>query len=270
MQISVIIPTYNRAEFLKDTILSLLNQTYKADEIIVVDDGSTDCTKKIVDGFKNIRYIYKENGGVSSARNLGIKKAKNSWLAFIDSDDRWHKDKLLMQMQFHQRDPIYKMSYTNERWIRNKKEVKVSKKYAKPSKNIFEHSLSHCIIAPSSALIHRVIFEKVGLFDESLEVCEDYDMWLRIALHFEIGLIDKPLMTKYAGHDDQLSFKYWGMDRFRVDSLEKLLSIVHDAHQKELIENSIRQKISILIKGAKKHKREKMVKKYEEKLLKYT
>ena len=223
MKISVVIPTYNRYEFLKRALHSVYDQTHSPFEVIVIDDGSTDETQQIVQDFPNIKYFYQENAGVSSARNLGIKKSASDWIAFLDSDDEWHEDKLEEQVFFHKQNPKVLMSYTDEKWIRERVEVKVPKKFRKFGGDIFKKCLSHCIIAPSATLIHKELLNAVGIFDESLEVCEDYDLWLRIAQSYKIGLVDKKLITKYAGHDDQLSFKYWGMDRFRVLALEKLL-----------------------------------------------
>ena len=249
MKISVIIPTYNRYTFLKRALTSVFTQTYKPSEVIVIDDGSTDNTSQIKQDFPDIKYFYQQNKGVSSARNLGIKKASYEWIAFLDSDDEWHKDKLKEQVAFHKQNPDILMSYTDEKWIRDAKEVKIPKKFKKYGGEIFDKCLSHCIIAPSASLIHKDLFSKVGLFDESLEVCEDYDLWLRVALEHPIGLVDKKLITKYAGHNDQLSFKHWGMDRFRVVALEKLL----DSIQKETAREVLMQKYELLLKGAIKY-----------------
>ena len=253
MEITVVIPTYNRYEFLKRAINSVLVQTYSVEEIIVVDDGSTDNSSQIKRDFPSIIYIYQKNNGVSSARNLGIKKAKNEWIAFLDSDDTWHPKKIEEQVSFHANNSDILMSYTDERWIRNDKEVKVPKKYAKVGGEIFQACLSHCIIAPSSTLMHRDIFEKYGTFDENLEVCEDYDLWLRIALYEKIGVVNKKLITKYAGHPEQLSFKYWGMDRFRTQSLEKLLQNCQDKEKSVRVHQELLQKYMLLLQGARKY-----------------
>ncbi|MBN2781960.1 MAG: glycosyltransferase, partial [Campylobacterales bacterium] len=181
--------------------------------------------------------------GVSSARNIGIQKSSCEWVAFLDSDDEWHPQKLEEQVLFHKSNPDIFMSYTDEKWIRDAKEIKIPKKFQKYGGSIFERCLSHCIIAPSASIIHK------KLFDEDLEVCEDYDLWLRVALEHRIGLIDKKLIIKYAGHDDQLSFKHWGMDRFRVKSLEKLLTYV----QNETVKKELIKKYELLLKGAIKY-----------------
>ena len=262
MNISVVIPTYNRYDFLKSALDSVYAQTYLPKEVIVIDDGSTDNTSQIQKDFPQIQYFHQENAGVSSARNLGIKKSSCEWIAFLDSDDTWHENKLQEQVFFHQENPNILMSYTDEKWIRDAQEVKVPKKFKKHGGHIFHECLSHCIIAPSASLLHRSLFGEVGVFDESLEVCEDYDLWLRIAQKYEIGLIDKKLITKYAGHVNQLSFKYWGMDRFRVIALEKLLS----TNKRDIVLQSLLEKYTLLLKGAIKHKKTTEIKLYEEKI----
>ncbi|MCD6172403.1 MAG: glycosyltransferase family 2 protein, partial [Sulfurimonas sp.] len=181
MNISVIIPTYNRYEFLKRALISVYAQIHMPKEVIIIDDGSTDNTSQIQNDFPHAKYIYQKNSGVSSARNLGIKNSTCQWIAFLDSDDTWHVDKLKVQVEFHKQNPHAKMSYTAEKWIRDSKEVKITKKFKKYGGDIFNECLSHCIIAPSATLIYKELFDRVGFFDESLEVCEDYDLWLRVA-----------------------------------------------------------------------------------------
>lgn len=270
MNISVVIPTYNRFEVLKRALTSIFAQSYQAKEIIVVDDGSDDKTSQITKLFPKITYIYQKNAGVSSARNSGIKSAKYEWIAFLDSDDEWHKDKLKEQVYLHKNTSELLMSYTDEKWIRDAKEVKVGKKFAKVDAELFEASLSHCIIAPSSVLMHKNLFETIGFFDENLEVCEDYDLWLRVAIRHKIGLVDKKLITKYGGDDDQLSVKFWGMDRFRVIALEKLLKEFYESEKKELIVKELLKKYRLLLKGAIKHDKMHDMKIYEKKISELT
>ena len=266
MEISVVIPTYNRYELLRRALSSVFAQTQRVDEIIVVDDGSTDDTAQITEDFPSITYIYQENRGVSAARNTGIKKAKNEWIAFLDSDDEWHPQKIEEQTQFHSNNSDILMSYTDECWIRDDKEVKVPKKYAKVGGEIFEACLSHCIIAPSAVLMHKSLFEKYGYFDEELEVCEDYDLWLRTAFSEKIGLVNKKLITKYAGHPEQLSFKHWGMDRFRTQALEKLLQNYEDEEKCERVRLELLKKYALLLKGARKYDKMADIKFYEKRV----
>ncbi|WP_373034687.1 glycosyltransferase family 2 protein [Sulfurimonas sp.] len=269
MDISVVIPTYNRYEVLKRALASVYAQTHKSKEVIIIDDGSTDETSQITKDFPDAMYIYQDNAGVSSARNLGIKKANYEWIAFLDSDDEWHPQKLQEHLEFHLNYPKLQMSYTDERWIRETLEIKVPKKYRKFGGSIFKECLSHCIIAPSSTVIHKDLLHRVGLFDESLEVCEDYDLWLRIAVENEIGLIDKKLIIKYGGDEGQLSMKFWGMDRFRVKALEKLLNNKGSkASVSKEITNELTKKYTLLLKGAIKHVKIQDINNYENKIKK--
>ncbi len=268
MQVTVVIPTYNRYELLYRAIRSLFAQTYQPSEIIVVDDGSTDKSSAIQNDFPSIKYIYQKNSGVSSARNRGIESATYEWVAFLDSDDEWLPTKLEEQVRLHQQNRELLISYTDEIWIRDDLEVNIPKKFKKIGVDSFIENLSYCNIAPSAVLIHKTLFKRVGVFDESLEVCEDYNLWLRISLKTEIALVDKKLIKKYAGHENQLSFKHWGMDRFRVRTLEKLLMNEKSLTitKRALIEKELLKKYIFLLKGALKHNRRENVKIYEEKV----
>ena len=162
------------------------------------------------------------------------------------------------------------VSYTDEFWIRDGMTVKIPKKFRKIGDDVLRENMSYCNIAPSSVFLHKSILESIGNFDESLEVCEDYDLWLRILMRYKIALVDKKLIKKYAGHQDQLSFKHWGMDRFRVIALEKLLNDKNiDEKQEILIKNELLKKYRLLLKGAIKYERLEDIKKYEEKLTKF-
>jgi len=268
MKITVVIPTYNRYKFLKRALDSVFAQTYLSQDVIVVDDGSTDDTFQIQKDFPTIKYLYQKNAGVSSARNTGIKEAKNEWVAFLDSDDEWLKNKLKTQVAFHKENRNILISYTDEKWVRDSKEVKIPKKFFKIGVNAFSENIEYCNIAPSSTLIHKTLFEEVGLFDEELEVCEDYDLWLRVSLKNKIGLIDKKLIVKYAGHKEQLSGKYWGMDRFRVLALEKLLK--EKSSYENLIVETLVKKYNLLLKGAIKYDKMSDILYYKVKLAFYT
>ncbi|MEA2017629.1 MAG: glycosyltransferase family A protein [Campylobacterota bacterium] len=243
--ISVIIPTYNRENLILRAINSVLNQTLKVDEIIVVDDGSKDDTRCIVKNL-DIKYIYQENSGVSSARNRGIKEAKNDWICFLDSDDIWDKTKIEEQVLFHKNNKNILFSHTQEEWIFNGKIIKQKKHQQKPSGFCFEDNISHCLIGPSTVMIHKSIFNDIGIFDEGLLVCEDFDLWLRILSKYELGLIDKKLINKLAGHENQLSFITPMMDTYRIKALLK-------HKNKDIVKNMIIKKCDILIKGAIKH-----------------
>ncbi len=241
MEITVVIPTYNRYTLLKRAITSLYSQSCQPKEIIIVDDGSTDDTKQIQNDFPEIIYIYQENRGVSAARNRGVKNASCEWIAFLDSDDEFHTEKLQKQIEFHQKNPDILMSYTAEKWVRNGKEVKVPKKYQKIGKNIFAENVEYCNIAPSSVMLHKKVFQSIGMFDETLWACEDYELWLRILMHFEVGLINEKLIIKHAGHENQLGFSK-GLETLRIQALEKLITRCKDVAKKQLLQQTLEKK----------------------------
>ncbi len=224
-KVSVIIPTYNRLAFLEEAIGSVLSQDYEDYELIVVDDGSTDGTEDMVGRFAGrMTFIRQDNRGVSCARNRGIDNSTGEHIAFLDSDDMWLQYKLSSQMDFFTRNPDALICHTEEIWVRNGVRVNPMKKHKKYSGMIFERVLPLCIVSPSSVMIRRdLFFHTIGLFDESLPACEDYDLWLRIAARFPIYLLETPLIIKRGGHTDQLSRKFAGLDRFRIKALVKIL-----------------------------------------------
>ena len=231
---------------LKRAIESVYTQTYHDFEIIVIDDGSTDETSKMMtDLFPNVRYFYQPNSGVSSARNTGLSHAKGEWIAFLDSDDEWLPLKLEMQVNLFNNNPGYKICHTNERWIRNGTEVNQMKKHKKSGGWIFPQCLPLCAMSPSSIVMHRSIFKEIGGFDTSLPACEDYDMWLRITAKYPVLFIEEAQIIKYGGHDDQLSKKYWGMDRFRIKALQNILL------QNSLNDDYTQQATQVLLKKCK-------------------
>ena len=268
-EISVIIPTYNRCDLLKRAINSVIKQTVTPKEIIVVDNGSTDQTYQMVSSlFPEINYFIEKKRGVSAARNKGILESKSKWIAFLDSDDTWKPTKLEKQMEFSIfNQDKYRIIHTDENWYRNKKFLNQLKKHKKSGGNIFKNSLQLCCISPSSVVLKKQIFEEYGLFDENLEVCEDYDMWIRITSKEEVGFLDSPLVSKYGGHSDQLSKKFWGMDRFRIKSLEKNLKNEHfSKSQKINVLYTLIEKLTIVSDGALKRENKEIFKKYNDKL----
>ena len=250
-KVSVIIPTYNRGHLLAEAIDSVLSQTYNDLELIVVDDGSQDETKEIVSSYSSqVIYLYQKHRGVSAARNRGIEQAQGEYLSFLDSDDLWLKKKLNLQMEYLKSHPETLICYTDEIWIRKGVRVNPMKKHKKYSGMIFEHCLPLCIVSPSSVLMHRHLLDEVGVFDETLEVCEDYDLWLRISARYPVQFIEKPLIVKRGGHEDQLSKKWNGQDRFRIRALVKLLEEDYiSLHQRELAWRELVKKCTIYGKG---------------------
>lgn len=191
--VSVVIPTYNRAKELNRAIKSVLKQTYKKWELIIVDDGSTDDTKKVVQNYmkkykKKIKYLYQRNKGQGAARNYGIKRAKGEFIAFLDSDDEWLPEKLEKQIKLFSNPNIglaYSASNLNKGpFYRGK---------------VLMQLINKNFITNSSVVIRRKVLKKSGYFGEEdwLRNIEDYDLWLRIALNFEFDYINKPLVKYY-------------------------------------------------------------------------
>ena len=256
MHISVIIPTHNRAHCLADTLDSVLAQSMQPHEIIVVDDASTDNTAACLKRYPSIQYLapqHKKPQGVSSARNRGIGHASGDWIALLDSDDRWAPKKLQRQYEAWQQNPEHRIIHTDERWIRNGRFVNPMKKHAKGGGDQFFRSLALCCISPSSVLLRRTLLHEVGLFDETLPACEDYDLWLRITANNTVLYVDEALTLKYGGHEDQLSKRFWGMDRFRIQALIKLLERTPlSPKQREATLMMLCKKTRILLQGALK------------------
>ena len=268
MKISVIIPTYNRKHTLSRSIGSVLSQTTKPLEIIVVDDGSTDGTRDWISAeYPTVKYIYQNNSGVSSARNNAIRNTRGEWIAFLDSDDEWLPNKLEQQINLIQDYPEYILCHTNEIWIRNGRRVNQMKKHKKFGGEVFEKCLDICRISPSSALIKKSILEKIGYFDESLEVSEDYDLWLRLTAKHKILFIDEPLIVKYGGHLDQLSKVNNGIEQFRIKSLEKILySNCLSKSQKKIAEKVLLHKLKIYVNGLRKRNKVEDLDVYKKKI----
>ena len=250
--VSVIIPTFNRGYCLEESIRSVLEQSFIDFELVVVDDGSTDNTSELVRRFPAVKLIRLEekNRGVSFARNRGVVEAQGDWVGFLDSDDLWEQGKLATQVKWIERHPDLQMVYTDEIWIRNGVRVNPMNKHRKYSGDIFRYCLPLCIVSPSSVLLRAKVLSEVGGFDESMQVCEDYDLWLRVAKRYPFHFIEEKLIVKRGGHEDQLSRKYWGMDRWRVYALEKLLKENRlDEEQRDLVVTMLIEKCEILING---------------------
>ncbi len=271
-KVSVIIPTYNRLPMLMEAVDSVLTQDFEDIELIVVDDGSTDETGEEIKRYGGrVRLLqHSENRGVSAARNRGILHARGKYIAFLDSDDLWVKGKLKIQVTFLDDNPPYPLCYTDEIWVRKGKRVNPKVKHSKYSGWIFEKCLPLCTISPSSAVMRKTLLSKVGLFDEALPVCEDYDFWLRVSARFPIFFINRKLIIKRGGHPDQLSQRSWGNDRYRVIALEKLLSEPYiTPEEKGMVLEEMKKKCQILSNGFFKRKNEWEGRRYQEMMRRY-
>jgi glycosyltransferase involved in cell wall biosynthesis len=256
-KITVVVPVHNRQKTIGRAIDSVLSQSCPPEEVIVVDDCSTDGTRDVLGSYgERVTPVFlHENSGPSRARNEGVKRAGTEWIAFLDSDDRWEKDKLKDQTAYLGKCPFYQILQSEEIWIRNGVRVNPCRHHAKPEGWIWEQSLERCLVSPSGVLVRKALLERYGLFDEDLPVCEDYDLWLKISRLHPVGLEPSFSVIKYGGHKDQLSRRYPAMDRFRVISLLSLLKQEpHPGFRKKIID-VLEKKLRILVNGYEKREK---------------
>lgn len=270
-QTSVIIPTHDRLPFLRQAVQSVFDQTVDDFELIIVDDGSEDGTRAWAEGLGGrIRCFWQKNRGPGAARNKGITEANGEFITFLDSDDLWQPQKLQRQIELMTRHQEAIVCYTDEIWIRRGVRVNPKQKHQKHAGRIFEQCLPLCIVSPSSVLMRKRFFSQVGLFDESLPACEDYDLWLRAALQFEFHFIDEKLIIKRGGHADQLSAQ-WGLDQYRVRALMKLLDNPRLTYKtRKLLAKQMHEKCRILEQGFRKRGKSAQANYYAGLLQKFT
>ncbi|MFT5219205.1 MAG: glycosyltransferase involved in cell wall biosynthesis [Planctomycetota bacterium] len=271
MQISAVIPSFNRAYSLERAVTSVLDQKSSVEEIILVDDGSTDRScDDLVAKYPQLKLIKQSNQGVSAARNTGIAAAAYAWIALLDSDDSWLPNKIESIRRAQHQHPGYVLYHSDEIWVRNGKRVNQMNKHQKAGGWIFNQCLSLCAISPSAAVMQKSTIEDLGMFDPDLPACEDYDLWLRLCHRFPVYYIEQALITKFGGHADQLSQKYWGMDRFRIRSLNRLLE-----QESLTAENfapavaTIVAKLGILLAGARKRENQQVLDEFKPLLQKW-
>jgi glycosyltransferase involved in cell wall biosynthesis len=263
-----VIPTHNRRDAVLLALHSVVAQTRPVDEICVIDDGSTDGSAAAIHAaFPHITVIEQPNRGVSAARNRGIAATSGEWVAFLDSDDAWQPRKIERQLAVLAEQPGARLCHTDEIWIRNGRRVNPRLRHAKGGGWIYRNCLELCVISPSAALVRRDVFAEIGAFDESLPVCEDYDMWLRLCSQEPVAYVDEPLVIKTGGHADQLSLREWGMDRFRILALERMLASgrLTDADRDATID-VLRRKIGVYMAGARKRGKRAEVEEYTRRL----
>lgn len=228
--VSVIIPTYNRAGPTVEAVRSVLSQTRRADEIIVVDDGSVDGTPdRLAAAAPGATIVPIPHCGMpGKVRNAGVERARGELIAFLDSDDLWTPEKLARQIALHGEDSLLRISHTREIWLRDGRTVSQRGRRHGREGDIFEDALVKCIIGPSTVIIDRSLFESAGGFREDLEIAEDYELWLRIVAREPVSYIDEPLTVKRAlcsaiGGEGQLSEKYGQIEIFRIRALRGLV-----------------------------------------------
>lgn len=271
LPVSVIVPTCNRREMLVRALRSVSRQTQRCEEIVVIDDASTDGSREYIEACFNlgaspvIRWFHlPSNQGPAAARNFGIRQSRCELVAFLDSDDHWEPQKLQHQAEAMECFPQYLISHTREKWLRRGQHRKQKSRQIPRHGEIFSHCLELCVVGMSTVMVRREIFASIGLFDEGMRCCEDYDFWLRVSSRYPFLLVDEELTIKEGGREDQLSHQQRvGMDRLRIGSLTRLVqSGVLTAEQREQALQRLRQKCEIYGKGCCKHGREQEGRRY--------
>ena len=236
--VSVIIPTYNCGKYIKDAIESVFSQTYKNFEIIVIDDGSTDDTENNINGYVDrITYFKQPHRGAASARNEGLKRAKGDFIAFLDADDVWEKEKLEKQIRYFEEHPEVGMVYTDLYRIdmrTNRMLHRWSEVFPVKEGFLFKDLIERNFIQTSTTLIKKEVIECIGFFDETFKAYEDIDYWVRIAEKFKIGYIPEPLV-KYRMFSGTLSQKTFWMVEGRLKVFEKHASKIEDEKWKRKV-----------------------------------
>lgn len=264
--ISVVIPTYNRADVVCRALESVLGQDFQDFEVIVVDDGSTDGTLQVLEKYGgSVRLLTQEHRGVSSARNLGISQSNGALVAFLDSDDQWLPEKLTSQVRLFDPGNPHFVCHTDEIWMRDACEVHPRDIHKKQGGRFFERALERCLISPSSVVVSRALLDKVGVFDEALPAAEDYDLWLRITAFYEVIFVPKRLVIKHGGRDDQLSLTIPAIDCFRIAAIQKMLRDSRlSGDYREAAVRELNRKCRIVAGGLRKRGKIEEAMRYEE------
>jgi hypothetical protein len=186
--------------------------------------------------------------------------ARHDWIALLDSDDSWLAHKIEAIREAALQNPGHVLYHSDEIWMRRGVRVNPMQKHRKSGGWIFEQCLPLCAISPSASVLRKSTLQALDLFDESLPACEDYDLWLRLCHRFPVYFIEQALITKYGGHEDQLSRKYPAMDRYRVRALHRLLEMESlSAEYFEATRATLQAKLDILHKGARKHRNQSLL-----------
>jgi glycosyltransferase involved in cell wall biosynthesis len=283
-RVSVVLSTYNKREMVAEALDSVLAQTYKDCEVLLVDDGSTDATpaylfarfgaqpkaQKIVSamnptsmrpfkhGFTSngttIVYHYITNRGLSAARNWGIQLTRSRHIALLEAEDVWNSRHLETHMRFHKDHPGAMVTRVGERCGKAAEKSRAAKTTLGPSGWIFEQAVHSSPMCTSTALIRKTCFQECGAFDENLPACEDYDLWLRLAARYPIYGLEGATVTRRSPRRDSSS-RSWSWDRFRVYALEKAFQSGHlSSTQRFLVAEEIVRKCERLVDGFRRHK----------------
>ena len=264
-EVSVIIPTYNRRAMVSEAIDSVLAQSFRAFELIIIDDGSADGTAEYLKRLnETIRIETIEHSGPAAARNRGVELARTPMITFLDSDDLWAPTKLEHHIAFMRANPTCGISQTGEIWMRDGRRVNPGTRHHKRAGDIFIDSLRTCLVSMSATVMRTDLFRALGGFDEIMAAAEDYDLWLRILIDHEAGLLDEPLVTRRGGRPDQTSAATPALDRFRILALAKLLANDGLSHARRIaVADVLAEKCRIYVGGLRRRNRVEAARLYE-------
>jgi glycosyltransferase involved in cell wall biosynthesis len=238
--VSVVIPTYNYGRFVTEAVDSVLAQTRPAEEIIVVDDGSTDDTRERLRPYEGrVRYVYQNNQGLSAARNAGIRAARGDLIALLDSDDLWHPAKLAFQVQAMTRSPELGLVAADA--VRDLKQgwPEVGEPGPLPLRAVtLRDLLIRSRFGPSGVLVRKPCFDAVGDFDTALRSAEDRDMWIRIAARFPVAKLEVPLWW-YRLHGGNMSAAARRMEENEMRVLRRALDVYEPLRQDGLLRRKV-------------------------------
>jgi len=257
-QVSVIIPTYNRAELLVRALESVIHQDDFEGEIVVIDDGSTDSTRELLEKYikrYGVIYRYIVNSGPAKARNIGVDLASHSLIAFLDSDDHWKRDKLKKQTRLLKENPQFRICHTGEKWLRRGKHLNQKKIHIPRHGDIFNHCVVLCAVGFSTVLMEKSLYHEFSGLDTSMPCCEDYDFWLRISSSYQFLLHPEQLTIKEGGRPDQLSMQFRiGIDKYRIYALKKFLDNYRSDHdRRKIVVDELQRKCKVYGRGCMKH-----------------
>jgi glycosyltransferase involved in cell wall biosynthesis len=250
-----------------EAIASVLAQTYRDYALVVVDDGSRDdsarAAERALAGISVQSLVVRQPAcGVAAARNAGAAVVDSAWIAFLDSDDLWLPRKLERQMVWLSARPWYRMAQTEERWLEGGRQ-RNPRAWHRKEERLFRRSLERCLVSPSAVVIARDLYTESGGFDPTFALCEDYELWLRLTLAEPVGLVPETLVIKRGGHAGQLSRSTWGLDRFRVAALAKLLwSMPLAADDRAAVAATLSSKCELLATGAVRRGRDQEAARY--------
>lgn len=241
LSVSVVITCYNYGRYLENCLNSVFQQTFKDFEILLIDDGSTDHTQDVVAQFRdkpNLNYFYQKNQGQANAKNNGIKHSKGDFIAFLDADDIWAEDKLEKQISLFESDKVC-VVYSRSNYIdENGKPLayKLSGKYLLPRRGqVTEFLFLDNFVPFSSAVVRKECFKNCGLFDESLKMAIDWDLWLRISTEYHFDYVNEPLLKYRVGHSDQMSKNAFVRNSCCDKIMERFLENNKDLLSKKII-----------------------------------